>query len=102
MPEATMLTDENFAAETGSGTVLVDFFAPWCGACQSLMPTVDAIAKDPPGAVKVAKVNVEENNATAQDFNVMSIPTLIVFVNGKEKTRSVGKKSKNEILAMLK
>lgn len=81
--------------------VLVDFWAPWCGPCQMVVPLVEEIADENPD-IKVVKVNVDENQELAMRYRVMSIPTLIVFKDGEIVTRSMGAKPKNEILAMVK
>ena len=85
------LTRDNFEAEVTEfkGTVLVDFWASWCMPCKMLSPVVDEVAEEVTSA-KVAKVNVDEQQSLAARFNVMSIPTLIVFKDGKEVRRSVG------------
>jgi len=91
MSEVT-LTDSNFDQEVKkfSGAVLVDFWAPWCGPCQMMGPVVEELAKKYDGKVKVAKLNVDENPAVSQQFQVMSIPTFIFFKDGEEKERMVG------------
>ena len=81
--------------------VLVDFFAEWCGPCKMLSPIVDEVAQEITD-IKVAKVNVDEQPELAMKYNVMSIPTLIVFQNGDAVEKSVGFVSKDEILALLK
>jgi len=81
--------------------VLVDFWASWCGPCKMLLPTIEALA-DELTDVKVCKVNVDEEGDLAQRFKVMTIPTLMVFKNGELVTKSIGVKSKNEIMDMLK
>ena len=80
--------------------VLVDFWAPWCGPCRMVVPIVEEIALER-ADIKVGKVNVDEEPDLANQFGVMSIPTLVVMENGKEVSRSVGAKSKDGILAML-
>lgn len=87
-----MLTDATFEEEVKkfSGLVLVDFWAPWCGPCQMMGPVIEELAKKYEGRVKIAKINVDENPATSQNFQVMSIPTFIFFKNGEEKERMVG------------
>lgn len=80
--------------------VLVDFWASWCGPCKMLSPLVDQIAEENDN-IKVCKVNVDDEQDIAVEYKVMSIPTLIVFKDGAEVNRSVGVKSKEEILAMI-
>ena len=95
-------TQDNFEAEVLSSdkTVLVDFWASWCGPCKMLSPLVDQIAEERTD-IKVCKLNVDEQQDIAVKYKVMSIPTLIVFKDGAEAARSVGVKPKEEILAML-
>lgn len=96
------LTNENFDKEVNSPeTVLIDFWAPWCGPCRMVSPIVDEVAEETAGKVKVAKVNVDEQPELAQRFQVMSIPTLVVMKGGKVISTSVGVKSKNAILNMV-
>jgi thioredoxin 1 len=93
------LTDETFDKEVaqGSGVALVDFWASWCYPCKMVAPILEAVAKDYSGKIKVGKVEVDEAGATASRFNVMNIPTLIVFKDGKEIERIVGVTSKEDI-----
>lgn len=81
-------------------SVLVDFFAEWCGPCRMMSPVLDKIAKEHP-EIKVLKVNVDENPELAERFGVMSIPTLIVFKQGKIVHQATGARPENQILAML-
>ena len=97
------LTRDNFEAEVTEfkGTVLVDFSASWCMPCKMLSPVVDEVAEEVTSA-KVAKVNVDEQQSLAARFNVMSIPTLIVFKDGKEVRRSVGVIPKEAVKELVK
>lgn len=96
------LHEQNFSQEISNKNIaLVDFYADWCGPCQMLSPLIDEIAKEREDIV-VGKVNVDEEGLLASDYGVMSIPTLIVFENGKEKARLVGVRPKEEILAALR
>ena len=81
-------------------TVLMDFWASWCGPCQMLSPVVDALAEERED-IKVVKVNTDEVPLLAQEFRVMSIPTLVVMKNGEETNRSIGVISKEEIELLL-
>lgn len=103
MVEPVTLTQENFQTEVldAKGTVLVDFWAAWCGPCRMLSPVVDEVAAELPG-VKVGKVNIDEQPDLAAQFDVMSIPTLVVFKDGKAVNQSVGVIPKEAILKMVK
>ncbi|MDP8982406.1 MAG: thioredoxin [Acidobacteriota bacterium] len=81
--------------------VLVDFWAEWCGPCRMMTPTVDAIATDYAGKVKVGKVNVDENGGTAMRYNIRGIPTLLLFKGGKIVEQKVGAVGKPELQKML-
>ncbi len=97
------LTDQNFQDEIGKAVlpVLVDFWASWCGPCQMMAPVLENIAKEYGGRLVVGKLNVDENRNTAGQFNVMSIPTLILFKNGSEAARFTGYRPQEEISKLL-
>lgn len=82
-------------------TVLVDFYADWCGPCRMIAPIVEAIAKENED-IKVVKINVDNAQDLAMQYNVMSIPTLVVIKNGQEINRNIGLADKSEILNMIK
>lgn len=96
------ITKDNFEQEVlkSDKKVLVDFWASWCGPCRMLSPIIDEVAKET-DKVKVGKVNVDEESDLATQFAVMSIPTLILFENGKPIKQVVGVQSKSAILNMI-
>ena len=94
------LNQNNFQNAIASGTALVDFYADWCGHCRMVSPTVDEIAEER-SDITVGKVNVDDENALAMKYDVMSIPTLLVFKDGKETARIVGARPRQVILAEL-
>ncbi len=96
----TALTDDTFDEEiTGSSEpVLVDFWAEWCGPCKMIAPILDEIAEEQSGKIKIAKLNVDDAPDIARRFEVMSIPTLIVFKDGEPVKRLVGAKGKPQLL----
>ncbi|MCX6245649.1 MAG: thioredoxin [Bacteroidetes bacterium] len=97
-PKVKILTDQNFSNKTKSGIVLVDFWAAWCGPCKLMAPVLNDVAETVDGKATIAKLNVDDHRATATQFKIRSIPTMILFKNGKEVTRFTGVKSKDTIL----
>ena len=97
------LTKDNFQQEVMQATepVLVDFWASWCGPCRMLSPIVDQLAEELGGKVKVGKVNVDDEQALAEQFRIMTIPTLMLFKGGQQVAESVGVKSKADLLDMV-
>jgi len=98
------ITDMNFKNEVldSDKTVLLDFYADWCGPCKMLAPVLHEIAEENVGTIKVGKINVDEQMALAMRFQVSSIPMLLVIKDGKVVTKSVGYRPKEEIEEMLK
>jgi thioredoxin 1 len=97
------LTEQTFDEEIkgSEGPVLVDFWAEWCGPCKMIAPILDEIAQDNLGKLRVAKINIDENLELARRFEVMSIPTLILFKDGEPQLRIIGAKGKGQLLQEL-
>ncbi len=100
---AQSVTDATFDETIGAAeeAVIVDFWAEWCGPCKQIAPILDEIADEQAGKIKIVKLNVDENQETARRFDVMSIPTLIVFKDGQPAKKLVGAKPKGALLEDL-
>ena len=104
MGESTVeITDTNFESEVlkSKEPVLIDFWAAWCGPCRALAPTVEAVAGEYKGRVKVGKLDVDANGATSSRFNIRGIPTLLLFKDGQVKEQIVGAVGKEVITKAL-
>lgn len=95
------LNNDNFDDVTSTGTVLVDFWAPWCGPCKMLTPILEKVKEDVGDSVVISKVNVDENPQIASKFGVRSIPTILIFKNGEIKETLVGLKQQAELTSLL-
>ena len=96
-------TDGNFQVEVleSEQPVLVDFWAPWCGPCLRLAPTIEEIAKEFAGKIRVGKLNTDDNNMTPSQYNIQGIPTVILFKGGKAVDRQVGLVPKDKLVSLL-
>ncbi|GGH99668.1 MULTISPECIES: thioredoxin [Mammaliicoccus] len=94
-------TDANFDEQIKEGVSLVDFWAPWCGPCKMIAPVLEDLAKDVEGKANIVKLDVDENQATAAKYEVMSIPTLIVFKDGEAVDKVVGFQPKEQLEQVL-
>ena len=97
------VTDDSFDADVlGSDLpVLVDFWAEWCGPCKMIAPVLEEIAEEYAGKLNIAKLNIDQNEATAPKFGIRSIPTLILFKDGNAEATKVGAMSKSELIAFI-
>ena len=97
-----LVNKNNFQKEVleSDSPVLIDFWASWCGPCKAISPIIDEISEKHP-EIKVCKINIDEEQELATQFDIMSVPTLLVIKDGKVINQSVGLKSKNQILEML-
>lgn len=98
------ITSKNYKEEVleSDKTVLIDFYADWCGPCRMMGPIIDEIEKEVSDEIKVGKVNVDENRDLAMEYGVMSIPTIVIIKNGEVSKTFVGVRDKNEIKEALK
>ena len=99
MSKPVKVTDKSFSSEVlkSDQKVLVDFWAEWCGPCRMVAPVVEDIAEEYSGQIKVAKLNVDENQSTASRYGIMSIPTMLVFEDGKVQDKLVGYMPKDKL-----
>lgn len=98
------ITSENYEKEVlhSEKTVLIDFYADWCGPCKMMSPVIEEIAEEVGDRVKVGKVNVDQNQDLAMEYGIMSIPTIVIIKNGKVEKSFVGVRDKSEIKDALK
>jgi len=101
MSHIQYLDENNFEAAIAQGKVLVDFFADWCGPCKALSPILDQLAQELKETAVIAKVDITKDDSLAVKYEVTSIPTLLVFENGKLKHRTTGIKDLNTLKALL-
>ncbi len=103
MENAITLTESNFDQEINQSDkpVLVDFWAEWCGPCKLISPLIDEIAREKGDSLKVAKVNIDENQSLSLKFNIRAIPTLLLFKNGQVRDQVTGMTSKKDLLGRI-
>jgi thioredoxin 1 len=101
MSKPTDVNDSDFDNQVASGTVLVDFWAPWCGPCKAIAPILEELATDFGAKLKVVKINVDDNKEAAMKYNVRSIPKLILFKDGQVVDQMVGARTKSELVDLV-
>lgn len=94
-------TDQNFSQEIGNGVVLVDFWAAWCGPCKMIAPVLEELDAEVGDDVKIVKVDVDNNQATAAEYQIMSIPSLLLFVDGELKAKTAGFQPKEALIDFI-
>ncbi|MDU9693606.1 thioredoxin [Priestia aryabhattai] len=97
----TNLNKDNFTSEIGEGVVLVDFWAPWCGPCKMIAPILDQLNQDLNGKAQIKKLNIDEYGEIAQQYEIMSIPTMLVFKDGKPVDKALGYQPKENLANLL-
>ena len=95
------LNDDNFQQEVSTGVTLVDFYADWCGPCRMMEPIIEELSTEMEGKAKIAKLDIETSQKTTSNFNVTSIPTIIIFKDGQEVERVVGVKDLDALKGIL-
>ncbi len=101
MMEIVDVNDQNFQNEIESGIVLVDFWAPWCGPCRMIAPVLEEISNEIGNKIKIGKLNVDHNPETSRQYNVMSIPTLLLFKDGELVSEMVGYQPKEQLMDII-
>ncbi|HQH18099.1 MAG TPA: thioredoxin [Bacteroidales bacterium] len=97
----TELTEDHFETFIQSGTVLVDFYADWCKPCKIQAPIIEEVQKELAGKIKIGKINIDNHSSVANQFGIRSIPTLIIFKNGKPAKQLIGITSKEDIISAI-
>ena len=97
-----LLNEANFDEKTKNGVVLVDFFATWCGPCRMMAPILEDVKDELSSSIEIFKVDVDDNEKLARSFGIMSIPTLILFVNGQQKEKHIGLMQQDELVDIIK
>ncbi len=96
-----IITEKNFEEKTKSGLVLIDFFATWCGPCRMMSPILEEVGENLDGKVSIYKVDVDDDEKLARKFGILSIPTLIIFKDGKQVDKKVGYIQADDLQAMI-
>ena len=97
-----LLNETNFEEKTKNGVVLVDFFATWCGPCRMMAPILEDVKDELSSSIEIFKVDVDDNEKLARSFGIMSIPTLILVVNGQQKEKHIGLMQQDELVNIIK